>query len=163
MKPGDVNHVAKKPSLVCNSIRTTTTFTTEACRENFKIQSGPLNRTWKKVICLLKCKVCGEGPYVGKTKTKFQYRFNIYKSKHRAFRKANQKIPQKWFHNYYCLDGHLGIHDWDFTLFKQCKAHKQLKEREIFWQHQLKTFSPLGLNGKGEYLYQHTPYMKVRQ
>ena len=123
----------KKPCLVCNSIRTTTTFTTEACRENFKIQSGPLNRTWKKVICLLKCKVCGEGPYVGKTKTKFQYRFNIYKSKHRAFRKANQKIPQKWFHNYYCLDGHLGIDDWDFTLFKQCKAHKQLKEREIFW------------------------------
>ena len=33
----------KKTCLVCNSIRTTTTFTTEACGEIFKIQSGPLN------------------------------------------------------------------------------------------------------------------------
>ena len=33
----------KKTCLVCNSIRTTTTFTTEACGEIFEIQGGPLN------------------------------------------------------------------------------------------------------------------------
>ena len=33
----------KKTCLVCNSVRTTATFTTEACGEIFKIQSGPLN------------------------------------------------------------------------------------------------------------------------
>ena len=33
----------KKTCLVCNSIRTTTTFTTEACGEIFQIQSGPVN------------------------------------------------------------------------------------------------------------------------
>ena len=33
----------KKTCLVCNLIRTTTTFTTEACGEIFNIQSGPLN------------------------------------------------------------------------------------------------------------------------
>ena len=54
---------------------------------------------------------------------------------------------------YICLDGHLGIGDWDFTLFEQCETHKQLKERETFWQHRLKTFYPLGLNEKEEYLY----------
>ena len=32
--------------------------------------------------------------------------------------------------------------------FKQLKTHKQLKERETFWQHKLKTFYPLGLNEK---------------
>ena len=95
----------------------------------------------------------GEAPYVGKAKTKFRYRFNNYKSKHRAFRKGNRKIPQKLFHNHYCMDGHLGIDDWDFTLFEQCETHKQLKERETFWQHRLKTFYPLGLNEKEEYLY----------
>ena len=101
----------------------------------------------------MKCKVCGEAPYVGKAKTKFRYRFNNYKSKHRAFRKGNRKIPQKLFHDHYCLDGHLGIDDWNFTLFEQFETHKQLKEREIFWQHRLKTFYPLGLNAKEEYLY----------
>ena len=101
----------KKTCLVCNSVRTTTTFATEACRETFKIQSGPLNCNLGKVLYLLECKVCGETPYVGKVKTQFQYRCSNYKSKHRAFRKGNQKIPQKLFHNHYCLDGHLGIED----------------------------------------------------
>ena len=90
---------------------------------------------------------------VGKAKTKFRYRFNNYKSKHRVFRKGNRKIPQKRFHDHYCLDGHLGIDDWDFTLFEQCETYKQLKERETFWQHRLKTFYPLGLNEKEEYLF----------
>ena len=112
----------KKTCLVCNSIRTTTTFTMEACSETFKIQSGTLNCNLEKVLYLLKCKVCGEAPYVGKAKTKFRYRFNNYKSKHRAFRKGNRKIPQKLFHDHYCLDGSLGIDDWDFTLFEQCET-----------------------------------------
>ena len=38
----------KKTCLVCNSVRTTTTFTTEACGEVFKIQSGALTLTRKK-------------------------------------------------------------------------------------------------------------------
>ena len=62
----------KKTCLVCNSVRTTTTFTTEACGEIFKIQSGPLNCNSEKVLYFLKCKVCGEAPYVGKAKTKFR-------------------------------------------------------------------------------------------
>ena len=45
------------------------------------------------------------------------------------------------------------IVDLDFTLFKKCKTHKQLKEKEIVWQHRLKTFYPLGHNEKEEYLY----------
>ena len=70
-----------------------------------------------------------------------------------AFRKGNRKIPQKRFNDHYCLDDHLGIDDWDFTLFEQCETHKQLKERETFWQRQLKTFYPFGLNEKEEYLH----------
>ena len=94
--------------------------------------SDPLNCNSEKVLYLLKCKVCGEAPYVGEAKTKFRYRFNNYKSKHRALRKGNRKIPQKRFHDHYCLDGHLGIDDWDFTLFKQCETYEQPKERETF-------------------------------
>ena len=46
-----------------------------------------------------------------------------------------------------------GIDDWGFTLFEKCETHKQVKERETFWQHKLKTFYPHGLNEKEEYLF----------
>ena len=56
---------------VCDFICNTDTFTTKACGETFKIQSGILNCNSQKVVYLLKCKICGKAPYVGKAKTKF--------------------------------------------------------------------------------------------
>ena len=50
----------KKTCVVCDSTSTATTFTTETCQETFKIQSAPLTCDSQKVLCLLKCKVCGE-------------------------------------------------------------------------------------------------------
>ena len=145
----------KKTGLVCDSISTATTFTTEACQETFKIQSDPLTCNSKKVPkkYLLNCKVCGEIPHVGKAKTKFRYRFNNYKSKPRAFRKGNRKVPQKLFHTQDCLDGHSSIEDSYFVIFQQYERHAQLKERETFWQHRLKIFYSICLNEKQEYLY----------
>ena len=32
------------------------------------------------MLYLLKCRICGEAPYVGKAKTKFRARFNNYES-----------------------------------------------------------------------------------
>ena len=61
----------KKTCLVCNSLKTTTTFTTKACGEVLKFRVV-LNCNSEKVLYLLKCKVCGEAPYVGKAKIKFQ-------------------------------------------------------------------------------------------
>ena len=106
----------KKTSLVSNSIRTTASFTKEACGKKFEIQSGPLNCNSEKALYLLRCKVCGQAPYIGKAKTKSRYSFNNYKSKHGASSKGNPKIPQKRFHDHYCLDGPLGIDNWDCTL-----------------------------------------------
>ena len=73
----------KKFCLVCDFIRTATTFTIEARQETFKVQKGLLNCDSKKLLCLLKCKVCNEVPYAGKEKTKFRDMFNNYKSKHK--------------------------------------------------------------------------------
>ena len=58
-KSGRCEPCGKKTCLVCDSISTTTTFTTEACLETSKIQKGPLNCDSEKVLHLLKCKVCG--------------------------------------------------------------------------------------------------------
>ena len=88
-----------------------------------------------------------------KAKTKFRYRFNNYKGKHWAFRKGSKNVPQKRFHALYCLDKHSGTDNWNFVIFELCETHEQLKERETFCQHRLKTFYPLGLNEKEEYLY----------
>ena len=143
----------KKTCLVYDSISIPTIFTTEACQETFKIQSGLLICDSEKLLCLLKCKICGEVRYVWKAKTKFRYRCNNHKSKHRAFRRGKRKVTQKLFLTPYCLDGHTGIEDWDFVIFDQCKTHAQLKERETFWQHRLKKFCPICLKEKKKYLY----------
>ena len=138
---------------VCDHIITTNTFTTKACGEVFKIQSGLLNYNSEKVLYLLRCKIFDDTPYVGKAKKKFGLRFNNYKSKHQSFRKGKQNVSQKYFHSHYIQDCHRGIDDLEVTLFQKCEAHKRLKEREMFWQHKLKTFYPLGLNEKEEYLF----------
>ena len=78
----------KRTCQVCDHITTINTFTTKACEEVFKIQSGPLNCNSEKVLYLLRCKICDDTPYVGKAKTKFRLRFNNYKSKHPSFRKG---------------------------------------------------------------------------
>ena len=49
-KTGRCEPCGKKTCLVCNSIRTITTFTMEAYGEVFKIQSGPLNCNSENVL-----------------------------------------------------------------------------------------------------------------
>ena len=124
--------------------------------KTFKIQSGPLNCNLEKVLYLLyllKFKRYGEAPCIGEARTKFRYRFNNYKTNLVLSGNEIEKIPQPRLHNHSCLDCHLGTDDWDFILFRQCRAYKQLKETKTFWQLRLKTFSLLGLNEKEEYLH----------
>ena len=137
---------------VSDYICDTDTFTTKACGEIFKIQSGILNCNCQKVVYLLKCRICDESPYVGKAKTKFRARFNNYKSAHRSYRKK-RKVLQQRFHEHYGQHSHNGIDDWQFALIELCETQEQLKERETFWQQRLKTFYHHGLNEKKEYLY----------
>ena len=117
----------------------------------FKV--GPLTVNSEKVLYLLRCKICDDTTYVGKAKTKFRLPFFNCKSKQRPFRKGKQNVPQKRFHSRYIQDCHRSIDDWEVNLFEKCETHKQLKERETFWQRKLKTFYPLGLNEKEEYLF----------
>ena len=144
-----LNHVRKGTVSFVTLYATQTFFLTKPCGETFKIQSKVLNCNSQN---LLKCRIYGEAPYVGKAKTKFRALFNNYKSAHRSYRKK-RKVSQQRFHEYYGQHSHNGIDDWQFTLIEQCETHEQLKERETFWQHGLKTFYLYGLNEKEEYLY----------
>ena len=64
--------------------------------------------------------MCGEAPYVGKTKIKFRARFNNYKSAQRSYRKKKGKVSQQRFHEHYDQHGYNGINNWQFTLVEQC-------------------------------------------
>ena len=128
----------------------------EAKQYHFKKKSNllRLQLSWPStVLYLLRCKICDDTSYVGKAKTKFHLRFNNCKSKHWSFRKGKQNVPEKRFNSHYIQDWHRGIDDWEVTLLEKCEIHKQLKEREMFLRHKLKTFYPVGLNEKEEYLF----------
>ena len=88
-----------------------------------------------------------------KQSSAFGFWFNNYKRKHRSLRQGKQNVLQKRFHSHYVQDCHRGIDDLEATLFENSKTHKQLKERETFWQHKFETFYPLSLNEKEEYLF----------
>ena len=66
--------------------------------------------------------MCAKASYIEKAKIKFRHRVNNYKSKHRNFKKRNQKASQKLFHKHYCLDDHTVIDDCDFLLLKDVKC-----------------------------------------
>ena len=95
---------------VCDFTCNTDTFYTKAIGEKFKIQSGVSNCNSQKVVYLLKCRMCGEAPYVGKVKKKFRARFDNYQNTHRSYRKK-RKVSQQHFHEHYGQHSHNGIDD----------------------------------------------------
>ena len=75
---------ANRSCEVCESVKES--------EETFDILKGPLDCNSNNVIYLFECKQCQfKFPYVGSTVTKFQFRFNNYKSTHRKFRKKLKK------------------------------------------------------------------------
>ena len=41
---------------------------------------------------------------------------------------------------------HNGDLDWEFVLIDQAENMEELRRKESFWQHELDTFKPVGLN-----------------
>ena len=105
-----------------------------------RVNKGPLNRNSKTVVYLSEYKKC-KNPYVGKAQTKFRMRLNNYKSAHKSF-KSKKRETQKLFHGHYIQDDHEGKDDWQFTLIDQCTTNAELRKRELYWQHRLKTVFP---------------------
>ena len=81
---------------VCDHIITTNTFTTKAHGEVFKIQSGPYNCNLEKGLYLLRCKICNDTPYVGKTKTKFRLQFDNCKVNTDLFKKEKRMYTEEF-------------------------------------------------------------------
>ena len=108
------------------------------------IRKVNLNCNTSHVIYLIECKTCGK-PYIGSTKTPFRARFNNYRSAQRNFEKG-KKVKQESFHVHFSEEGHYGEKDWVITLTDSAENVEELRKKESFWQHELNTFQPLGLN-----------------
>lgn len=127
---------------VCPFVRNTSEFTSKDGKK-FSIRKPNLNCNSTNVVYLLTCKTCGV-QYVGSCATKFRLRFNNYKScNDRHFHKI---VPQQSLHNHFDLPGHNAFSDFDFTLIDQGENETCVRKRERFWQYQLNTFLPQGLN-----------------
>ena len=61
---------------VCHFLCDTDSFSSKAYGETFKIQNGILKCNSQKLVYLLKCRIYGEAPYIGKAKTNISARFN---------------------------------------------------------------------------------------
>ena len=87
----------KKTCLVYNSIITTTIFTTEACGEVFKIQSGRVNCKSEKTLYILKCKLFGKLPMLEKPKLSSDVGSITIKANIELSGKETEKYPRNIF------------------------------------------------------------------
>ena len=88
--------MGRKPLSFVQNNKNYYNFYNGSLRETFKIHSAPLNCNSEKVLYLIKCKVCGEAPHIGKAKTRFRYRSNNYKRK-QSFHERKSKNTHETF------------------------------------------------------------------
>ena len=110
------------------------------------------------------CNTCNK-QYIGSTTTRFRERLNNYKSKFRQYyrkRKSgtldkSEPIPQAGLFEHFIDHGNVTGFDsgknkeekwsfWSFQLIDSSPNEPMPLERESFWQYQLGTFLPDGLN-----------------
>ena len=134
----------KKPRCqICNFVVDTNTFISTTTQKKYEIRSEQLNCDSVNVVYLHTCKTC-QKQYTGSS-VDFRLRFNNYRSAHRNFKK-NKKVLQESFHSHFEQPQHNGENDWEVRLIDQAETVEDLRKRESFWQHELKTFQPDGLN-----------------
>ena len=102
-----------------------------------KFEVDPLTVTQKKSFTFWDAKFVMTLHMLERLKQSSVFDLIIIKVNTDLFEKENN-VPQKRFHSHYLQDCHKGINDWEVILFEKCETHKQIKERETFWQHKLK-------------------------
>ena len=130
---------------VCNFIKDTDKFQVTTKDKNYFINTfNKVDCNSKYVVYLIECKTCGK-PYIGSTETRFRSRFNNYRSSQRNYEKG-KKVRQESLHSHFTDDCHFGENYWNVTLIDQAKNLEEVRRKESFWQYELNTFEPHGLN-----------------
>ena len=116
----------------------------EVSGREFKISSN-FTRDSSGVVYLLRCKVCGK-QYEESTFTPFRARFNNCKSASRRLLKGEVVTQAKLFEHFTCSDHHGFLEDVNFQIIDRVFGNS--RQREEFWQFNLDSFIPEGLNSR---------------
>ena len=134
----------KKPRCeICKHMVNTNSFKSTTTQRTYFIRPENLKCSSENVVYLFTCKTCSK-QYTGSTED-FRPRFNNYRCAHRNFLKR-KKVKQESFNAHFAEVNHNGEDDWEVRLIDQTDNVEELRKRESFWQHELDTFQPNGLN-----------------
>ena len=78
-------------------------------------------------------------------KTKFRYRFDYIKANIERLERVIGNFLRNYSTTTVVLMAIVALNIGILYFFEQCETHAQLKEREAFWQHRLKTCYPIGI------------------
>ena len=120
-----------------NSFKSTTT------QRIYFIRPEILKCSSQNVVYLFTCKTRSK-KYTESTED-FRPRFNNYRFSHKNFLKR-KKVKEEPFNAHFAEVNHNGEDDWEVRLIDQTDNVEELRKRESFWQHELDTFQPNGLN-----------------
>ena len=116
----------------CKYITKTHQFESSSTKRIYSIRPQNLNCASENVVYLFTCKTCHK-QYTRNTQ-EFRSRFEENKAK------------QELFHAHFAEGLHQGESDWKVRLIVQGVSVDDVRRRESYWQHELDTFQPNGLN-----------------
>ena len=100
------------------------------------------------VVYLKQCKVCGK-QYKGSTVTKFRATANNYKNTYCSFKKeqkqSNQTHNQKVFIKIISRVNITRFVTGKSQIIYHTETEKSFRQKELYWYHELKTYTPLYL------------------
>ena len=144
MAEGESRWCGSKRCGVCKSVVCSKEFKGKYKDSMYKIRGEKLDCNSCNIVYLVSCKTCSQ-QYVGSTTTKFRLRYNNYLSCYRRYN-LKKTVPQMSFHSHFAQPCHNGMLDWEFQLIEQVNDPLLLRKRESYWQYELSTFFPDGLN-----------------
>ena len=128
---------------ICEQIVSIDSFKSTTTQRTYFIRPPNLKCSSKNAVHLFPCKTCSK-QCTGSTED-IRPRFNNYRSANRNFLKTN-KLKQESFNAHFAEANHIDEEDWEVRLIDQTDNIEDLRKRESFWQHELETLQPNGLN-----------------
>ena len=128
---------------ICEHIISTDSFKSATTQRAYFIRPPDLRCSSKNVLYLFTCKTYSK-KYTGSSED-FRPRFNNNRCAHRNFLRK-KKVKQESFNAHIAEANHNGEEDWEVRFIDQTDTVEDLRKREFFWQHELETFQPNGLN-----------------
>ena len=125
---------------ICKHITKTHQSESSSTKRIYSIRSQNLNCASKNVVYFFTCKTCHK-QYTGSTE-EFRSRFNNYRCSHLR----NKKVKQESFHAHFTESLHQWESDGKVRLIDQGFSVDDVRRRESYWQHEVDTFQPNGLN-----------------